>query len=121
MRILNMHRHKKEVEEAIRNGTFMRIDRATRWGNPFSHLDNTKAQFKVETREEAISKYREWILTQPALLERLPELRGKVLGCWCKPNACHGDVLLELLGEEVDLVEKSSYISSSGDPGNDVY
>lgn len=26
----------------------------------------------------------------------LPELKGR-LGCWCKPEACHGDVLVELL------------------------
>lgn len=24
------------------------------------------------------------------------ELRGKVLGCWCAPKMCHGDVLAEL-------------------------
>jgi hypothetical protein len=26
----------------------------------------------------------------------LPELRGKDLVCWCAPDACHADVLLEL-------------------------
>jgi hypothetical protein len=31
---------------------------------------------------------------------RLPELRGKVLGCWCEPGQrCHGDVLIEMLNE----------------------
>ncbi|MBA3285144.1 MAG: DUF4326 domain-containing protein, partial [Nitrosopumilus sp.] len=24
------------------------------------------------------------------------ELRGKTLGCWCRPDACHGDLLAEL-------------------------
>jgi hypothetical protein len=24
-------------------------------------------------------------------------LRGKVLGCFCKPRPCHGDVLLEFV------------------------
>lgn len=28
------------------------------------------------------------------------ELRGKTLGCWCKPKACHGNVLLKLVGED---------------------
>jgi len=77
------------------------IGRPTIWGNPFSHKEGTKAQFKVNTVEEAVTKYREWILTQPNLLKQLPMLKGKVLGCWCKtkknPNAlCHGDVLAEL-------------------------
>lgn len=33
------------------------------------------------------------------LRDRLPELVGKRLGCWCAPGPCHGDVLLELLVE----------------------
>lgn len=64
------------------------IGRPGIWGNPFS-LDKY-------TRTEAIEKYREWIKTQPDLLKKLPELKGKTLGCWCKPKECHGDVLIEL-------------------------
>jgi len=67
------------------------------WGNPFSHLPNTLAKFKVNTREEAIEKYEEWILEQPELLKRLPELKGKTLGCWCYPKSCHGDILIKLI------------------------
>lgn len=33
------------------------------------------------------------------LMKSLPELKGKTLGCWCKPYPCHGDVLVELLNE----------------------
>jgi Domain of unknown function (DUF4326) len=75
------------------------IGRPSKWGNPFTHIQDrkTKAEFIVATREEAIAKYREWILTQPALLNDLHELDGKILGCWCKPQSCHGDVLVELI------------------------
>jgi len=59
------------------------------WGNPFRIG-------KDGTREEVINKYREWLQSQPELLARIPELRGKRLGCWCKPEACHGDILAEL-------------------------
>jgi len=38
-----------------------------------------------------------YILERPALIERLPLLGGKVLGCWCYPQLCHGAVLIELL------------------------
>ena len=41
------------------------IGRPSIWGNPFSHLNKSAAEFKVETREEAVSKYKEWILTKP--------------------------------------------------------
>lgn len=76
------------------------IGRPTKWGNIFSHKAGTQAKFRVATREEAVEKYREWIQTQPKLLADLESLRGKRLACWCKPKACHGDVLKELLGED---------------------
>lgn len=66
------------------------IGRPSQWGNPF-------AIGRDGTREEVIMKYREWLLQQPLLLQKLHYLKGKVLGCWCSPQACHGDVLIELL------------------------
>lgn len=76
------------------------IGRPSKWGNPFSHKEGTLATYKVKDRQEAIDRYREWIQTQPQLLASLKELEGKVLGCWCKPQACHGDVLVELLDNQ---------------------
>lgn len=75
------------------------IGRPSPWGNPFTHKNGTIAKYKVGSRDEAVKAYKEWILTQPELLARLPELKGKVLGCWCKPQACHGDILLEMANE----------------------
>ena len=72
------------------------IGRGSKWGNPFTHKDETKAEYRVSSREEAIEKYREWIMNQPELLKDLHELKGKTLGCFCKPKACHGDVLAYL-------------------------
>jgi Domain of unknown function (DUF4326) len=48
------------------------------------------------TRDEVIAKYRAWILGQPALLAALGALRGKHLVCWCAPERCHAEVLMEL-------------------------
>jgi len=76
------------------------IDRSTMWGNPFSHKTGTKAQFQVATRKGAIRKFEEWFLARPemiALAKRV--LKGKVLGCWCRPLACHGDVLSRIANE----------------------
>ena len=48
-------------------------------------------------RQTVIEKYRQWLLAQPQLIEKARrELRGKRLGCWCKPQDCHGDVLVEI-------------------------
>ena len=66
------------------------IGRGSKWGNPFKIGQDG-------TREEVIEKYREWIMSQPELLNSLHELKGKRLGCFCKPKKCHGDVLIDLL------------------------
>lgn len=66
------------------------------WGNPFTFKPGTRAPYVVATREAAIEAYRVWLLRQPTLLARVKELRGQVLGCWCKPAACHGDILARL-------------------------
>lgn len=62
------------------------IGRGTKWGNPF-------IIGKDGTREEVIAKYMKHLTSSPKLMESLPELLGKRLGCFCKPLACHGDVL----------------------------
>jgi hypothetical protein len=66
------------------------IGRPSCWGNPYEIG-------KDGNRMEVIAKYKKWILQQPKLLVRLPELKGKVLGCFCSPLPCHGEVLLDLL------------------------
>ena len=73
------------------------IGRPSKWGNPFSSAWDSLAEFKVASREEAIDRFTEWLLAQPELVERAKqELRGKVLGCWCSPKRCHGDVLARI-------------------------
>lgn len=65
------------------------IGRPGKWGNPF-------VIGRDGSRAEVIAKYRAWLASQPELLDALDELRGKDLVCWCAPQACHGDVLIEL-------------------------
>lgn len=79
------------------------IGRPSKWGNPFTHKEDTKAEFVLPSREDAIEAYREWITNGDGkhLLNDLHELEGKVLGCWCSPNACHGDVLIELVNKNL--------------------
>ena len=77
------------------------IGRGSKWGNPYSHKEGTAALWVVETREDAIRLYEEWLRAQPELVEAAKkELKGKDLGCWCKPLACHGDVLLKIANQE---------------------
>lgn len=71
------------------------IGRPSKWGNPF----------KIGlhgNRKEVLSLYRRWLLMEaqtPLREAAKKELRGKILGCWCAPQACHGDILLEIANE----------------------
>ena len=70
------------------------IGRPSEWGNPF-------VIGKDGTREQVIEKYRQWIHSSDVKATALRRkarvaLRGKVLGCWCVPEACHGDILLDI-------------------------
>ena len=68
------------------------IARPSKSGNPFQIG-------RDGDRERVIRMYEVHIRRRPDLLAALPELAGKRLGCYCKPEACHGDVLVKLLRE----------------------
>jgi len=48
-------------------------------------------------RDAVCDLYAQHLANSPALLARLPELRGKVLACWCAPLRCHGEEILKAL------------------------
>ena len=77
------------------------IGRGSRWGNPYSMHDYADLDTDREemSRERVIEKFR-YDFERGFLRfskEELLSLRGKRLGCYCKPKACHGDVLAEHL------------------------
>jgi hypothetical protein len=65
----------------------------SKWANPYKIG-------RDGDREGVIRKFEAYLCSRPDLLADLPELVGKVLGCWCAPHACHGDVLLRLAESE---------------------
>jgi hypothetical protein len=88
-------------ERLVYIGRAMRFQglKASPWANPFKLEEGVP-------REEIMERYRAYLEARPELLERLPELKGKVLACWCKPDlACHGDILASLAdaADEPDL------------------
>jgi hypothetical protein len=64
------------------------------WANPFKISDEL-------SRDDVLAMYRVYISekleTDPSLVDELLKLDGKNLGCWCKPENCHGDILIELI------------------------
>jgi len=71
-------------------GLDVKITRGTDWGNPFVLGEDGD-------RETVITKYRKYLDMKDGLKHRLKsgELSGKLLVCWCCPDGCHGDVLVE--------------------------
>ncbi|EKX60625.1 DUF4326 domain-containing protein [Streptomyces ipomoeae] len=61
--------------------------------NPFRY--DTARKKRDGTRAEVMAKYREYLMSHPALLALVPPLRGKTLACWCAPELCHADILAE--------------------------
>jgi hypothetical protein len=87
------------VVNKYKDGYDIYIGRGSVWGNDYSHLPETKASHKVETRDEAVDAYRNqlWdsIRSGTITVEMLKSLHGKRLGCFCKPKSCHGDIIVK--------------------------
>jgi len=85
-----INRPKTQVVHCKKSNYDVYIGRPSDWGNPF-------VIGKDGDRADVIRKYRNWIMRQPDLLARVKkELQGRRIACWCKPEACHGDVLAEI-------------------------
>ena len=63
------------------------------FGNPYGD----------RSREENISRFKEYfywrIENDPEFKQRVEQLKGKILGCFCKPKSCHGDIIAEYLNQ----------------------
>lgn len=73
-----------------------------------NHYGNPFIIGKDGNRNDVCNKHIYWLLgyrkyknIEPErrqwILEHLEELRGKVLGCFCKPLKCHGDNYVKIL------------------------
>lgn len=92
-RVINI---KTETEYQVEksNSSYEYIGRGSYWGNPYSMYEDG------DDRDEVIRKYK-----YDFDFEKFPnkeksevyKLAGKRLGCFCKPQACHGDVLADFL------------------------
>lgn len=76
------------------------IGRGTLWGNPYQ-------MGKEGTRDEVIAKFaydfeRRFLKFPEQFDMNIEKLRGKTLGCHCKPAACHGDVIANYLNSQDD-------------------
>ena len=67
--------------------------KASQWANPFS--------VKKEGRDKCLELYEKWLrakIKKEGTTE-FKKLENKKLGCWCKPEKCHGDIIIKILNE----------------------
>lgn len=101
-----------DIREWLKDPVNVYIGRQTRlisgskWGNPYRMIDYE------DNREEVIDLYEMYLAENPELLNSVGELRDKVLGCWCSPQACHGEILHRLAGNHPVYASKEQYLGS---------
>lgn len=90
------------------------VARPTIFGNPYSHLTETSAKFKVKTREEAVKNYVKFYL--PTIFLQIKNIEYEFekcnicLTCHCVPFYCHA---IEIAKVIIQHHEKAIQISFS--------
>jgi len=98
-RVVNFRRERYDVKITRRpDNTIPDPPKSGCFGNPFP--------VKIHGREKCIELFEEYFLdrleTDSVFAEAVLKLKGKRLGCFCRPNeACHGDVIKRWLDEQV--------------------
>lgn len=100
IQIVNKYKHKSTLNDIY-------IGRGSILGNPFSHKENTKALYKVDTANESLEKYKVWLIENfnsnreiknyLLSIKEESKLTDINLVCFCKPKACHGDIIKEFV------------------------
>jgi hypothetical protein len=96
MKVVNVRRRRSNAPGIVYCG------RRTYNGWRKSPLYNPYRLDKDGNRAQVIAKYRAYLLREiekgnRAILDALDALtEDSVLGCWCKPLACHCDVIVEV-------------------------
>ena len=71
----------------------VRIDRRSRWGNPFPLRPSATEAERAEVVELYRAHLMRMVMEGRVTIKQLAALDGKQLACWCAPKRCHGDVL----------------------------
>lgn len=87
--VANQQRDKNLIRWAEKKGLVERVDRGSKFGNPF-------VLGADGDRDAVCDAYRDHYLpNKPSILKALPSLKGKVLVCHCYPERCHAEALTQ--------------------------
>jgi ParB-like chromosome segregation protein Spo0J len=92
--VANMSRDTNLIQWAEQQGLAVRIDRKTKYGNPFVLDQDGDRDFVCDCYEQ------DYLPKKKSILKDSEKLRGKVLMCHCYPQRCHGEALVKLAHSE---------------------
>lgn len=89
--VANMHAGFDEflLRWARSTNRFVRIDRSSPFGNPYEIPGDGE-------RDQVCDSFEVYFQRKFSLHKQIAQLTGKVLGCWCYPERCHGNHLVSL-------------------------
>lgn len=87
--VVNMATEKMLWDWAQRQGKAVRVDRKSRWGNPFIVNEDGDRDAVCDLYVDVYWPHK------PSLHAAVNELDGMALGCWCHPQRCHADHLAD--------------------------
>lgn len=99
-RVINI-KNNPELSSVDSSEEYQYIGRGSYWGNPHSMYESMEDS--DEDPREAVIRMYKYDFDYDKFLNidknKVFELAGKRLGCFCKPNACHGDILADFLNQ----------------------
>lgn len=94
-RVVNI-KYKTEYKGLKSTNSYEYIGRGSYWGNNYSMFESG------EDREDVIRKYK-YDFDKDLFIDKskseVHKIAGKILGCFCKPENCHGDILADYLNK----------------------
>jgi hypothetical protein len=99
-RVINL-KNNPEFNDAKSTESYEYIGRGSYWGNPHSMFESFEDN--DEDPRDAVIRMFKYDFDYDKFLNidksKVYELAGKRLGCFCKPQPCHGDVLADYLNQ----------------------
>lgn len=92
----------KDLEDWLSVKNHLYIGRDMTYYVPAAHGSKWANKFSVQKfgREKCLELYEADIRNNKELMNSLHELTNTVCACWCKPDTCHGDILIKLYKEK---------------------
>lgn len=92
--VANINTDHALISWAESKGKYVYVGRGSKWGNPYQIPQDGNRDRVCWCYEQHYIKFK------PSILDDIETLEGKVLGCYCSPQRCHGDELAKRANKE---------------------